>query len=206
MNGKRTALLCASEEGRLFERLRGVLRPLSHRVAPPEGFRSAGVLVPLRARGSGVTVVLARRTEQVPHHKGQVCFPGGSRDPGDFDLLETALREADEELGIRGDDAEILGTMDPVITVTGFCIQPFVARISPSSTFRLDPFEVAEVFEAPLRVFAAFDRYRYAESVFRGESHRVYFLDYGPHTIWGATAMILHRLAELVVECRSAAG
>lgn len=206
MNGKRTALLSASEEGGLFERLRGVLRPLSHRVAPPEGFRSAGVLVPLRARGSEVTVVLARRTEQVPHHKGQICFPGGSRDPGDSDLLETALREAEEELGIRSDDAEILGTMDPVITVTGFCIQPFVARISPSSRFRLDPFEVAEVFEAPLEVFAAFDRYRFAESVFRGERHRVYFLDYGPHTIWGATAMILRRLAELVVECSPTGG
>jgi hypothetical protein len=70
----------------------------------------------------------------------------------------------------------------------------------------LDEFEVAEVFEAPLRIFAEFDRYRYAESAYRGENHRVYFLDYGPHTIWGATAMILHRLAERVVECGPAAG
>jgi 8-oxo-dGTP pyrophosphatase MutT (NUDIX family) len=168
--------------------------------------RSAGVLVPLRDRGNEVTVVLARRTEQVPHHKGQICFPGGSRDPGDSDLLETALREAEEELGIRGDDTEILGAMDPVITVTGFCIQPFVARISSTAVFRLDAFEMAEVFEAPLPFFGQFDRYRYAESVFRGERHRVYFLDYGSYTIWGATAKILHRLAELVVECGPAAG
>lgn len=189
-----------------FERLRGVLKPLSHRVAPPEGLRSAGVLVPLRARGDEVSVVIARRTEQVPHHKGQICFPGGSRDPGDADLLETALREAEEELGIRRGDVEILGAMDPVVTVTGFFIQPFVAKISATAEFRLDEFEMAEVFEAPLPIFGEFDRYRYAESTFRGERNRVYFFDYGPHTIWGATAMILHRLAELVVDCESAAG
>jgi 8-oxo-dGTP pyrophosphatase MutT (NUDIX family) len=189
-----------------FVRLKGVLGPLPNRVATPEGLRSAGVLVPLRARGDEVTVVLARRTEQVPHHKGQICFPGGSRDPGDADLLETALREAEEELGIRRGDAEILGTMDPVVTVTGFCIQPFVANVSAAAGFSLDEFEMAEVFEAPLPIFAEFDRYRYAEARFRGERNRVYFFDYGPHTIWGATATILHRLAELVVECGSIAG
>lgn len=180
-----------------FTRLQGVLRPATLRVTPPEGLRAAGVLVPLRANGDAVTVVLARRTERVPHHKGQVCFPGGSRDAGDADLLETALREAKEELGIPSEDVDILGSMDPVLTVTGFCIQPFVSRLSPDSGFMLDEFEIAEVFEAPLAVFGQFDRYRYAESNFRGKPHRVYFIDYGPRTIWGATASILHRLAEL---------
>jgi 8-oxo-dGTP pyrophosphatase MutT (NUDIX family) len=189
-----------------YARLKGVLGPVPRRVAPPEGLRSAGVLVPLRVRGDEITVVLARRTEQVPHHKGQVCFPGGSRDPGDADLLETALREAEEELGILRRDVEILGSMDPVMTVTGFWIQPFVADVSATDRFSLDEFEMAEVFEAPLRVFEEFDRYRYAEAMFRGERNRVYFFDYGPHTIWGATATILHRLAELAVECGSAAG
>jgi hypothetical protein len=91
----------------------------------------------------------------------------------------------------------MLGTMDPVLTVTGFCIQPFVARISPSAVFRLDAFEMAEVFEAPLAIFGEFHRYRCAESTFRGTPNRVYFFDYGPHVIWGATATILHRLATL---------
>jgi 8-oxo-dGTP pyrophosphatase MutT (NUDIX family) len=185
-----------------FSRLQGVLRPAALRVTPPEGLRAAGVLVPLRANGDAVTVVLARRTERVPHHKGQVCFPGGSRDICDADLLETALREAGEELGIRREDVEVLGSMDPVLTVTGFCIQPFVSVLSSGATFHLDEFEVAEVFEAPLSVFQQFDRYRYAESNFRGERHRVYFLDYGDRTIWGATATILHRLAELAGSIR----
>ena len=189
-----------------FTRLQGVLLPAAVRVAPPDGLRSAGVLVPLRDNGEGVTVVLARRTERVPHHKGQVCFPGGSRDPGDADLLETALRESNEELGIRREDVEVLGSMDPVLTVTGFCIQPFVSRLSSSAEFKLDEFEMAEVFEAPLAMFGQFDRYRYAESNFRGKPQRVYFLDYGPRTIWGATAAILHRLGELAVECSASSG
>lgn len=182
---------------RFFERLRGVLGPPTATAVLPEDLRAAGVLVPLRSRGGEITVVLARRSERVPHHKGQVCFPGGSRDPGDPDLFATALREAEEELGIRREDVVLLGTMEPVLTVTGFAIQPFVARIPDEAVFALDPFEMAEVFEAPLRAFAAFDRYRHAESVVRGKESRVYFFDYGPHTIWGATAKVLRRLAEL---------
>jgi len=193
------------EVGELFfARLAGVLGPVDANVPAPEGLRPAGVLVPLRARAAGppgsgeeITVVLARRTERVPHHKGQVCFPGGSRDPEDPDLLATALREAGEELGIRGSDVALLGAMDPVPTVTGFFIQPYVARLSTSARFRLDGFEMAEVFEAPLSIFGDFGRYRRARTTFLGEAYDVYFFDYYPYTIWGATAKILHRLAEL---------
>ena len=180
-----------------FYRLRGVLSPVgAYRVAP-EGLRPAGVLVPLCARNGEVRVVLARRTEHVPHHKGQVCFPGGSQDPEDADLFATALREAGEELGIREESVELLGAMEPVPTVTGFFIQPYVVRIPEETGFSLDDFEMAEVFEVPLSVFTEYDRYRCAETTFLGEEYQVYFFDYGPHTIWGATAKILHRLAEL---------
>lgn len=188
-----------------FARLSGVLGPVDAKTPAPEGLRPAGVLVPLRVRpagppgaGEAISVILARRTERVPHHKGQVCFPGGSRDPEDSDLLATALREAGEELGIGGTDIALLGAMDPVPTVTGFFIQPYVARLSASATFRLDGFEMAEVFEAPLSIFGEFGRYRRARTTFLGEAYDVYFFDYPPYTIWGATAKILHRLAEQV--------
>ena len=184
--------------GRFFHSLRGLLSPADAPVKPSAGLRAAGVLVPLRTRGDEVRVVLARRTEQVPHHKGQICFPGGSRDPGDTDLLATALREAGEELGIRREEVELLGAMEPVETVTGFSIRPYVARIPETAVFRLDEFEVAEVFEPPLSVFGEFHRYRWAEAAFRGRADRVYFLDYGQHTVWGATARILHDLAERI--------
>ena len=180
---------------RFFRRLSGALQAPSSATTVPAGMRPAGVLVPLRGAGDELRVVLSRRTERVPHHKGQVCFPGGSRDPGDPDLLATALREAGEELGIGGSDVALLGAMDPVPTVTGFFIQPYVARLSASATFRLDGFEMAEVFEAPLSIFGDFGRYRRARTTFLGEAYDVYFFDYPPYTIWGATAKILRRLA-----------
>lgn len=189
-------------DGLMFDRLRGALLPPGTDTVPPEDLRPAGVLVPLRMREGEITVVLARRSERVPHHKGQVCFPGGSRAPGDADLFATALREAGEELGIRRESVELLGAMDPVPTVTGFFIQPYVVRIPGDATFSLDDFEMEEVFEVPLSVFAQYGRYRCAESTFLGKEYRVYFFDYGPHTIWGATAKILHRLAELAEDDR----
>ena len=184
---------------RFFERLRGALSPAVPAEAHPPGLRPAGVLVPLRTVAGEVSVVLARRTERVPHHKGQVCFPGGSRDPGDRDLLATALRESEEELGIRPADVELLGTMEPVPTVTGFYIQPFVARIPDGARFLLNEFEMAEVFDAPLTIFTDFSRYRAAETTFLGKPYMVYFLDYGGLTIWGATARILRTLGELAL-------
>jgi 8-oxo-dGTP pyrophosphatase MutT (NUDIX family) len=182
---------------RFFGALRGALSPVATTEPPAAGLRPAGVLVPLRVAGGEVTVTLSRRTEHVPHHKGQICFPGGSRDPGDRDLLGTALREAEEELGIRGGDVELLGAMAPVPTVTGFYIQPFVARIPQDARFHLDGFEVAETFDAPLSAFTDFSRYRAAGTTFLGKPYTVYFLDYDRFTIWGATARILHDLAEL---------
>jgi 8-oxo-dGTP pyrophosphatase MutT (NUDIX family) len=182
---------------RFFESLKGVLSQYGFPVEPPEGLRPAGVLVPLRLQDGNVTVILARRTERVPHHKGQVCFPGGSQDPGDADLFATALREAEEELGIPEGSVELLGAMGPVPTVTGFFIQPYVVRIPETAEFSLDDFEMEEVFEVPLSVFSDFDAYRCAETTFLGDAYNVYFFDYGPYTIWGATAKILHRLAEL---------
>jgi 8-oxo-dGTP pyrophosphatase MutT (NUDIX family) len=182
---------------RFFGALREALSPSAPSEPPPPGLRSAGVLVPLRDAGGEITVTLARRTESVPHHKGQICFPGGSRDPGDRDLLGTALREAEEELGIRRSDVELLGAMEQVPTVTGFCIQPFVARIPRDARFHLDGFEVAETFDAPLSAFTDFTRYRAAGTTFLGKPYLVYFLDYDRFTIWGATARILHSLAEL---------
>jgi 8-oxo-dGTP pyrophosphatase MutT (NUDIX family) len=165
----------------------------------PVELRPAAVLVPLRVVDGELRVVLARRTEEVPHHKGQICFPGGSRDPSDADPCATALREAHEEMGIRPADVELLGAMTAVPTVTGFHIRPIVALIPPDTRFALAPFEMAEAFDAPLSHFGRFDLYRIAPAgEFMGEPASVHFLDYGPYIIWGATARILHDLAERV--------
>ncbi len=183
----------------LLHRLRNSLLPARTDEPVPEGLRAAAVLVPLRILPDGIHVVLARRTEAVPHHKGQICFPGGSRDPSDPDMCATALREAEEEMGISPVDVELLGAMTGVPTVTGFFIRPVVALIPSATRFRLSPFEMAETFDVPLSHFSRFELYRVAPHDFMGESSRLYFLDFGRHIIWGATAKILHDLAGRVV-------
>ncbi len=193
--GREEGAGCAAE--RFFERLEEVLARPVPAGEDSDGLRQAGVLVPLRTRGGDVTVVLGRRTERVPNHKGQVCFPGGSRDLGDADLAATALREAQEELGIPRNGVTLLGPLRPVRTLTGFFIQPYVARIPEETIFSLDGFEMAEVFEAPLAFFGDAGRYRSAEAGVSGRERRVYFVDFGRHTIWGATARILLELGQL---------
>ncbi len=171
--------------------------------APAKGqgwLREASVLVPLIDNGEEVSVLLSKRTEYVPHHKGQVCFPGGSREEGDSSLLHTALRESEEELGIRGKNVAILGSMPPVPTMTSFIITPFVGAISPDTAFTCDGYEVEEVFTAPLSLFLRLDRYRKTETFYRGAPYPVYFFDYQDRTIWGATAKILRNIAGLILE------
>ncbi len=187
--------------GTFIEKLGGILKdPGTDPDSPHPDLRVASVLVPLVESRGTVSFVFSTRTDSVPHHKGQICFPGGSRESGDESLLYTALREAEEEMGIRRDDVRILGRMEAVPTMTKFFITPYVCSIPSHYRFTPDPFEVDEIFYAPLKEFLDFGRYRTTETVFKGRSYPVYFIDYGERTIWGATAKIVRKLAELVKE------
>ena len=184
-----------------FSGLRDILLEVKpHGEREEGGFRIASVLVPLVRDVKDISVVLSTRTERVPHHKGQVCFPGGSRDEEDTSLVGTALREAREELGILEKDVELLGELPPVPTMTDFLISPYVGILPGNYPFMCDEYEVEEVFQAPLSIFLQPERYRTMETFFRGEPHPVYFFDYNEKTIWGATAKILRRLADLIID------
>ena len=91
--------------------------------------RRAAVLVPLFVRDGGLWIVFTLRTESLGAHAGQISFPGGSEEPGDRTLFHTALRETQEELGIRPEDVVPLGRLSPIATVTGFYVEPFVAAL-----------------------------------------------------------------------------
>ena len=95
-------------------------------------------------------IVFTRRTESVEHHRGQISFPGGGDEPGDATLWQTALRESEEELGIRPGDAVALGRLSPLTTVTDFYVEPFVAAIPQPYVFRPAEAEIAEVIEVPV--------------------------------------------------------
>lgn len=121
----------------------------SRRIEIP-GFRPAAVLVPILARASGPSLLFTRRTEKVPHHKGEISFPGGGREPGE-DAVAAALREADEEVGLAPGQVEVLGTLDDVPSIARYVVTPVVAAVPDAPrAFRPAAFEVLEPFEIPL--------------------------------------------------------
>ena len=183
------------------DRLRSILTQRVPMILPPDATRrQAAVLLPLFRNASAYHVVFTKRTETLKHHKGQVSFPGGSFEPSDGDLLTTALRESDEEVGIRPEHVSILGRLDDLATFsTSFTISPFVGLIPYPYPFRPDPIEVAIVFDAPLSALAdPTVQRRYVRARDDGATIEDYEFHVNGHVIWGATARIIHHLLSLI--------
>ncbi|HSR57582.1 MAG TPA: CoA pyrophosphatase [Candidatus Binataceae bacterium] len=163
--------------------------------------REAAVLVPIIERADDLSIVYIRRSDLVESHRGQVAFPGGRVDPADATLLDTALREAQEEVGIEPDAVDVLGGFPTMSTVSsGMLVAPFVGVLTRPVDFRVDPVEVAEVFEVPLRVLAD-ARYRgmyeWRRDQGRPSSHYPAIF-YSGQTIWGLTLRITEALLEIM--------
>jgi 8-oxo-dGTP pyrophosphatase MutT (NUDIX family) len=155
------------------------------------------VLVPLFLLGEDEEphVVLTRRRPDLRRHAGEISFPGGRQDPNDFDLEETALREAEEEIGLARSAVSLLGELHPVSTfVTGYLIHPFVGLIPPGQRWQVSPREVDAVLELPLRALQE-GRTR-TRMQRRGISFETDAYVVDEHLIWGATARILENLIE----------
>ena len=156
--------------------------------------RRAGVLAPLFVREGRLWIVFTLRTETVEHHRGQISFPGGAQEPGDETLWETALRESQEEIGLTPADAMRLGSLSPIVTVTDFYVEPFVAAIPQPYVFRPQETEIARVLEVP--VSALMDPAVLEKKPFPGRERPILFYHYREHVIWGATAAMLEELLE----------
>ncbi|MFU8777270.1 MAG: CoA pyrophosphatase [Roseovarius sp.] len=161
----------------------------------PEGrkLRAAAVLVPVREG----RVILTKRSSKLRHHPGQIAFPGGKQDAGDPDITTTALREAEEEIGLDRRSVEVLGFLPRHETVTGFDVTPVLGRVHGAFQPRAEQGEVDEVFDVPLTHFLELGLYRVEKRRWRGDWRRYYAVPYGPYYIWGATARILRNLADL---------
>jgi 8-oxo-dGTP pyrophosphatase MutT (NUDIX family) len=157
--------------------------------ASPPGLRKAAVLVPVYVKNGGLWVLLTRRTESLEHHRGQISFPGGSAEEDDDSPLDTALRETDEEIGVRAEDVKPLGTLSPLTTVTNFYVEPFVGAIPNPYPFRIAESEIAELVEAPIA--ALLDPNALETKMLPGRDAPVLFYHHGDHVIWGTTARIL---------------
>jgi len=157
----------------------------------------AAVLVGIVGRDEP-SVILTQRTAHLRDHAGQISFPGGRMEADDPDPAATALREAQEEVGLTAASCRILGELSAYDTITGFRVFPIVAWVEPPVTFAPDPVEVAEVFEVPL-AFVVDRRNHRRDSHVRGEVERSYWvLPYRNRYIWGATAGMLVNLATLL--------
>lgn len=153
----------------------------------------AAVLVALCDRDGEPHVLLTRRARGMRHHGGQYAFPGGRRDPEDRDAIATALREADEEVGIAPSDVRVLGMLDDFTTSSGFIVTPVVGWIAHPYAYRVNEREVALVVELPLRAFVTPQPAR--TLLFEGFRRIVMAFDVDGHFIWGATSAMLRDLA-----------
>jgi 8-oxo-dGTP pyrophosphatase MutT (NUDIX family) len=162
--------------------------------------RKAAVLLPLFEREGETYLAFIRRSKTLRSHSGEIAFAGGGGEPGDSSPVATALREAQEEIGLVPSRVEALGMLAPVFTVvSNYLVMPVVAFLPQGlGTLHLQASEVAEVIVVPLQGLAD-PAVFHTEEWIRGDVRRtIYFYDYGPHRIWGATARMLNALLTLL--------
>ncbi len=172
------------------------------RLAQARGpLREAAVLIPLVMREAGPTVLLTRRTAHLHDHGGQISFPGGGMEHHDESAVAAALRETEEEVGLRAESVEVLGSLPRYATATGYVVTPVVGLVTPGFALQIDAFEVEEVFEPPL-VFLMNPAHHERRLVdFDGAPRTFYAMPYEAgrrYFIWGATAAMLRNLYQLL--------
>lgn len=169
---------------------------------------AAAVLVAIVLRAEEPTVLLTQRTEHLKNHAGQVSFPGGRAETYDADIVATALREAQEEVGLPPQRVDVLGTLPVYTTGTGFLVTPVVGLVEPGFVLQTDPNEVAEAFEVPLSFLMSPLNHRLHEIEQEGESRQFYSMPWPgvrmsgeshEYFIWGATAAMLRNLYRFLV-------
>ena len=185
-----------------LERLRSVLYSVPSRTGfvledgvGDEELIPASVLFPIVLRESGPSVLLTQRTAHLKDHPGQISFPGGRVEPEDASSAHTALREAEEEIGLSSAHVEIIGYLPEYRTGTGYCVTPVVAIVTPPFELRPDPFEVAEIFEVPFAFLMDSANHQRHSLHHRGKLRHYFAMPYGEYFIWGATAGIIVTLS-----------
>jgi len=171
-----------------------------HLLSTITSFKPASVLIPLVMRDQGLTLLLTHRAAHLNDHAGQISFPGGRCEDSDGSVVETALREAEEEVGLHRKHIDVIGILPEYRTGTGYQVTPVVALIQPPFELKIDASEVASLFEVPLSFLMDGQNYqRRAFDLPNGQGQRVFYaIPYQQHFIWGATAGMLRNLFHLL--------
>ncbi|WP_286266316.1 CoA pyrophosphatase [Thalassotalea atypica] len=167
------------------------LQPSFHKFIYPKQTRAAAVLIAITEMDDQLSILLTKRAAHLKHHPGQISFPGGKVEPFDPDHIATALREAEEEIGLPQQNVEIIGQLKPYQTITGYVVTPIVAVIKQPEQYIQDHNEVAEIFHVPLHHFMSAENHHKVETFHKGKSHLIYFMPYKQYNIWGATAAMM---------------
>lgn len=157
----------------------------------PDRIISAAVLVPIVDRPDGMTVLLTQRTAHLNSHAGQISFPGGKTEPHDESAEDTALRESEEEIGLRREHVELIGRLGKRTTGTGFHVTPVVGLIEPPTALVPDPGEVETIFEVPLPYVLDPANHKIETRLIKGLERQFYVMPYDGYYIWGLTARLL---------------
>ncbi|MEE4246581.1 MAG: CoA pyrophosphatase [Kangiellaceae bacterium] len=169
----------------------------------PDQLTPAGVLVPLVNRPvngrDNLHVLLTKRASHLKHHPGQVSFPGGRQETTDQDLIDTALRETFEEIGIDNNLITILAELPKHQTISGYLMCPFVGIVSNNYSLTIDRSEVDSAFEVPLDFICDSSNHQLNSAVYNGERRHFYSMQYQQHYIWGATARVLVEFSNRVI-------
>ena len=183
----------------ISERIGKALNSRNPRIIAENGHKPAAVLVPIQERPDGEYLVLTRRADHLPTHKGQIAFPGGRVDPRDADATETALRECYEEIGIGADCVRVLGRLDDFTAGYGLVVTPVVGIIPARCEFRLDPGETTDIASVPISSLMAQANF-VRDAQFSPSGHPSYHFYVNGWDVWGVTARIIVQFLELAYD------
>ena len=175
-------------------------RALAKRVverADGDGLMPSAVMILLYPKDGEYCILLNKRSEEVEHHKGEISFPGGARDPEDRDSLDTALRETEEEMGIKRGDVTVIGELDEVVTRSGFLVNVFTGTIEYPYSFKPSAIEIAEVLEFPISALIDPANRRSETRWDHGKPVTSYSYVHEEHVVFGATARILQSCIDI---------
>ena len=165
-----------------------------------KSLRKAAVLIGLVERSNELHVIFTQRAAHLRYHPGQISFPGGKYELNDADLMVTALRETEEEIGIEPSSIEVFGQLPSLPTVSKFSVTPFLAFIKPSYIPKIDPDEVASIFEVPLSHILNPQKMLSSHFQLKNTLHRVFAIQYQQYFIWGMTAQIIESMQRHVLD------